>query len=92
MESYSINDGLLSLPCGSEGFPGGSAGKESTCNAGDLGLIRGLERSPRRRERLPTAVFWPGELVHGVAKCRTQLSNFHFHFLYEHQGKECGLY
>ena len=21
------------------GFPGGSAGKESTCNAGDLGLI-----------------------------------------------------
>ena len=27
-------------------FPGGSAGKESTCNAGDLGLIPGLERSP----------------------------------------------
>ena len=24
------------------GFPGGSAGKESTCNAGDLGLIPGL--------------------------------------------------
>ena len=23
-----------------------SAGKESTCNAGDLGLIPGLERSP----------------------------------------------
>ena len=28
------------------GFPGGSAGKESTCNAGDLGLITGLRRSP----------------------------------------------
>ena len=28
------------------GFPGGSAGKESTCNAGDLGLIPGLGRSP----------------------------------------------
>ena len=27
------------------GFPGGSADKESTCNAGDLGLIPGLERS-----------------------------------------------
>ena len=27
------------------GFPGSSAGKESTCNAGDLGLIPGLERS-----------------------------------------------
>ena len=28
------------------GFPGGSAGKESTCNVGDLGLIPGLGRSP----------------------------------------------
>ena len=25
------------------GFPGGSDGKESACNAGDLGLISGLE-------------------------------------------------
>ena len=29
-----------------EGFPGGSVGKESTCNAGDLGLIPGSGRSP----------------------------------------------
>ena len=28
------------------GFPYGSAGKESACNAGDLGLIPGLGRSP----------------------------------------------
>ena len=28
------------------GFPGGSDGKESTCNVGDLGLISGLGRSP----------------------------------------------
>ena len=28
------------------GFPGGSAGKESACNAGDLGLIPRLGRSP----------------------------------------------
>ena len=27
------------------GFPGSSAGKESTCNVGDLGLIPGLGRS-----------------------------------------------
>ena len=27
------------------GFPGGSAGKESTCNAGDMGSIPGLGRS-----------------------------------------------
>ena len=28
------------------GFPCGSAGKESACNEGDLGLIPGLGRSP----------------------------------------------
>ena len=28
------------------GFPGGSDGKESTCNAGDLGSTPGLGRSP----------------------------------------------
>ena len=31
-----------------------------------------------RRERLPSPVFWPGEL-HGVAKSQTHLSGFHFH-------------
>ena len=30
----------------SQGFPGGSAGKESACNAEDLGSISGLGRSP----------------------------------------------
>ena len=39
------------------GFPGGSAGKESACNAGDPGLIPGLGRSPGERDRLPTPVF-----------------------------------
>ena len=28
------------------GFPGGSDGKESACNAADVGLIPGLGRSP----------------------------------------------
>ena len=27
-------------------FPGGSDGKESTCNTGDLGSVPGLGRSP----------------------------------------------
>ena len=31
----------------------GSAGKKSTCNAGDLGLIPGLERSPREGKDYP---------------------------------------
>ena len=29
-----------------QGFPSGSFGKESACNAGDSGLIPGLGRSP----------------------------------------------
>ena len=29
----------------------------------DLGLIPGLGMIPWRRERLPTAVFWPGEFT-----------------------------
>ena len=47
------------------GFPCGSAGKESAFDAGDLGLIPGLGRSPGGRKRLPTPVFWPGEF-HGL--------------------------
>ena len=34
----------------SVGFPGGSDGKEPTCNAGDLGSIPGLGRSPGERK------------------------------------------
>ena len=35
------------------GFPAGSAGKESACNARDLGLIPGLGRSPGERKGYP---------------------------------------
>ena len=31
---------------GPSGFPGGSDGRDFACNAGDLGLISGLARSP----------------------------------------------
>ena len=48
-----------------QGFPCGSAGKESAHNVGDLGSIPGLGRFPWRRERLPTPVFWPAEF-HGL--------------------------
>ena len=36
-----------------KGFPCGSAGKESTCNAGDLSLIPGLGRSPGEGKGYP---------------------------------------
>ena len=35
------------------GFPCGSAGKESACNVGDLGLIPGLGRSPGEGKDYP---------------------------------------
>ena len=35
------------------GLPGGSAGKESACNAEDLGLIPGLGRSPGEGNSYP---------------------------------------
>ena len=66
------------------GFPGGSAGKQSACNAGDLGLIPGLGRSPREGNGNPHQ--YSGmensmdSVVHGIAKSRTRLSHFHlFH-------------
>ena len=34
-------------------FPGGSVGKESACNAGDLGSIPGLGRSPEEGKGYP---------------------------------------
>ena len=62
------------------GFPGGSASKESTCNAGP-GFDPWVGNIPWRRERLPTLVFWPGRsldcIIHGVAESWTWLSDFH---------------
>ena len=45
-------------------FPGGSAGKESACNAGDLGLIPGFGRFPGEGTVYATPVFLPGKF-HG---------------------------
>ena len=42
-------------------------------------MIPGLGRSAREGKKLPTPVIWPQELVHGVAKSQTGLSDFHFH-------------
>ena len=39
------------------GFPGGSEGKKSSCNAGDQGLIPVLGRSPRKEDGNPFQYF-----------------------------------
>jgi len=57
------------------GFPGGSAGKESACNAGDLGLIPGLGRSLGEGSSYPLQYSGLENsmdcIVHGVAKSWT---------------------
>ena len=73
---------ILGFPDDPVGFLCGSAGKEPACNAGDLGLIPGLGRSPE--EGKGYLVQYSGlensmdYAVHGVTKSRTQLSDFHF--------------
>ena len=47
------------------GFHGGSAGKESTCNVGDLGLIPGLGRSPREGNGYPLQYSGPENSMDG---------------------------
>ena len=66
------------------GFPSSLAGKESTCNAGDLGLIPRLGRSPEGGHGNPSQYSclenpmdrgaWRA-IIHEVAKSRTQLNN-----------------
>ena len=67
------------------GFPCGSAGTESACSAGDLGLIPALGRSPGEGKGYPLQYSGLENsidcIVHGVAKRRTQPSDFHFHSL-----------
>ena len=63
------------------GFPCGSAGKESTCTVGDLSSIPGLGISHAEGKSYPLQYSGLENsvdcIVHGVAKSRTQLSNFH---------------
>ena len=61
---------------------GGSAGKESACNVGDVGLIPGWGRSAG--EGKGYSLQYSGQensmdyIVQGVAKSQTRLSDFHF--------------
>ena len=64
------------------GFPCGSAGKESTCNVGDLGPIPGLGRPPREGKDYPLQYSGLENsreyIVRGVTESQTRLNNFHF--------------
>ena len=64
------------------GFPGSSAGKESACNAGNLGSVSGLGRSPEEGIGYPLQYSGLENsmdcMVRGVAKSRTRLSDLHF--------------
>ena len=66
-------------------FPDSSAGKESTCNAGDPDLIPGLGRSAGKGIGYPLQYSGLENsmdcVIHAVTKSQTQLSDFHFHFI-----------
>ena len=68
MNDGSVWEFCLTLQRKTRGFPGGSDGKKSACNAGDLGSIPGfyswVGKIPWRRAWQPTPVFLPGEF-HG---------------------------
>ena len=72
------------------GFTGGSAGKESACNVGDLGSISGLGRSPGEGKGYPLQYSGLENsmdcIVHEVAKSWTRLSDFHFHLTTSRNG------
>ena len=68
-------------PLHSLGFPCGLAGKESTCNVRDLGLIFGLGRSSGEGKGYPLQYSGLENSmdcrVHGVTKSQTRMSDFH---------------
>ena len=63
------------------GFPCGSAGKDAACNAGDLGLIPGLGRSPGEGKGYPFQYSGlensMGCIDYGVSKSQTRLRDFY---------------
>ena len=80
---------IFLLPLLFWGFPGGSEGKASACNAGDLGSIPRSGRSLEKEMATHSGTFawriqWMEEpsvsSIHGVSKSQTWLSNF-THFL-----------
>ena len=66
----------------SGGFPNSTDGKESACNVKDLGSIPRLGRSPGDGNGYPLQYSGLENsmdcIVHGVAKSRTHLNDFHF--------------
>ena len=79
----SFNSLVLSFLYGptltSVGFPGGSAGKESACSLGDVGVIPGLGRSLGEGNGYPLQCSGLENSVDcRVAKSQTLLSDFYF--------------
>ena len=68
---------MSKLLASSQDFPCGLAGKESACNAGDLGSIPGWGRSPGEGKGSPLQYSGVENsmdcIVHGVAESRTRL-------------------
>ena len=74
------------------GLPDGSAGKESTCNAGDLvsGFNPWVGKIPWRREKLPTPVelptlAWRIPWTEEPTRSKESVSNFNYFIPYNNE-------
>ena len=85
---------IATMACHVLGFPCGSDGKESACNARDPGLISGSGRSPGEENdnllqysclenSIDRGAWWA--TVHGVAKSWIPLNNYTFTFMACHK-------
>ena len=96
VKNLPANAGDVRVPVQSLGFPGGSVGKASACNAGDLGSIPGSGRSPGEGNGNPLqysclensmdgGAWWA--TVHGAANSRPWLNDFTFFLLIPGSGR-----
>ena len=86
---HSLASFLSSGTLPSQAFPGGSAGKESACIAGDPSSIPGSGRAPGEGNGCPLQYSCLGNhmdrgawwaTVHGMVRSWTKPSNIQFHF------------
>ena len=84
MTNFVLQKDCPNFMCSKLGFPGGSDGKDSACNAGDASSVPVLERSPQEGNGNPFQYSCLGNSINreawqaavpGVTKSWTRLGN-----------------
>ena len=75
------------------GFPGGSAGKESACNAGDLGWEDPLEKRKTTHSSIPTwRIPWTVQSMTPWTKSQNTTERLSLHYTLELICVKCPIY